>query len=130
MKINISLFTDDLIKSIGAGVYDISIDVNGYRKSIYIGESSYSMLERCAHHLTKLKGSPEYFGFTKETINKPEITLIFSIITEEDDEDKRGKIEIEKIKKVEPLSQSGIKDNMKNNEDKINALNQFLNCHT
>lgn len=45
-------FQDDLIKSIGAGIYEISVDKKGKSKVLYIGESVF-VIVRCASHLYK-----------------------------------------------------------------------------
>lgn len=51
----------------------------------------------------------------------------FSLIEKNSDNASRKKRELELIKEKKPLSQNGISDRMKNVEDKIEALTQFLN---
>ena len=126
LKIEIDFFQDDLIKSIGAGIYEISVVKNGKSKVLYIGESVFTIV-RCASHLYELKKHPEYLGFTDETIGDSRIKLIFRVIEEIDDNKQRKVREKELIKKIEPLSQNGISDRKKNVEGKIRALTEFLN---
>lgn len=82
---------------------------------------------RCATHLYRLKNKPEYFGFTKDSIERTDITVTFKLIEEIENTMLRKSTEKELITQKEPLSQSGISDRQKNIEDKIYALNQFLN---
>ena len=126
MNIKVEFFQDDLIQSIGAGIYEIRINQNNKTESLYIGESVF-VLVRCASHLYELKKKPEYFGFTDKTIDNPGITLKFSLIEKNSEKASRKKCELEFIKVRNPLSQNGISDRMKNEEDKIKALTQFLN---
>lgn len=126
MNIIIDFFQKDLIKAIGAGIYEISVQKNDKSKILYIGESVF-VLVRCASHLYELNKNPEYLGFTKETIKDSSITLKFSLIEKIDKKDLRKKRETELIKEKEPLSQSGINDYQKSVEDKISALTSFLN---
>lgn len=126
MNITIDFFKKDLIKAIGAGVYEVSVQKNDKSKILYIGESVF-VLVRCASHLYELNNNPEYFGFTEETIKDSSITLKFSLVEKIDKKDLRKKREIELIKEKEPLSQSGIKDYQKSIEDKILSLTSFLN---
>ena len=125
MKINIEFFHNDFIKAIGAGIYEIIITKGGKSKCLYIGESVWIMV-RYATHLYRFKNKPEYFGFTKATVEIPDITLTFKLIEEIDDTAVRKSTEKELIARREPLSQSGISDRQKSIEDKINALNQFI----
>lgn len=128
MKINIEFFHDDFIKAIGAGVYEIIVSIGEKSRSLYIGESVWIMV-RCATHLYRLKNKPEYFGFTKDSIERTDITVTFKLIQEIENTMLRKSTEKELIAKKEPLSQSGISDRQKNIEDKIYALNQFLNIN-
>lgn len=125
MKIKIDFFQDDLIKSIGAGIYEISVDKNGKSKVLYIGESVF-VIVRCASHLYKLKKHPEYLGFTDKTIEDPCIELKFRVIEEINDTMRRKAREKELIKIEKPLSQNGISDRQKSVEEKIRALTEFL----
>lgn len=126
LNIKVEFFQDDLIQAIGAGIYEISVDQNNKSEVVYIGESVF-VLVRCASHLYELKKKPAYFGFTHKTIDNPGITLKFSLIEKNSDNASRKKRELELIKEKKPLSQNGISDRMKNVEDKIEALTQFLN---
>ncbi|MDQ0209103.1 hypothetical protein [Alkalicoccobacillus murimartini] len=126
MNINIEFFQGNLIKAIGSGVYEISVEKNNKIKALYIGESVF-VLVRCAAHLFELYKNPKYFGFYKEQIEDSSVTLRFSLIESNDDKVSRKKRELELIKQKEPLSQSGISDNQKKIEDKISALKNFLN---
>ena len=128
MKINIEFFHDDFIKAIGAGVYEIIVSIGEKSRSLYIGESIWIMV-RCATHLYRLKNKPEYFGFTSNTIEREDITVTFKLIKSIDDSILRKSTEKELIATKEPLSQSGISDRQKNIEDKIYALNQFINSN-
>ena len=81
MKIQtkIDFFSSNFIEAIGAGVYKISVvNPNGDIAPLYIGESVF-VLVRCATHLFEFKKNPSYFGFTKESIVDPNITLKFEI---------------------------------------------------
>lgn len=126
MNIKVEFFQDDLIQAIGAGIYEVSIDQNNKSEVLYIGESVF-VLVRCASHLYELKKKPEYFGFTYKTIDNPSITLKFSLIEKNSDNISRKRRELELIKERNPLCQNLISDRMKNVEDKIKALTQFLN---
>lgn len=128
MKINIDFFNDDFFNAIGAGVYEIIVSIGEKSRSLYIGESCW-IIVRCATHLYRLKKKPEYFGFTNETIDRIDITVSFKLIKLIDDKSKRKSNEKELIEKNDPLSQSGISDRQKCIEDKIHALNQFINSH-
>ncbi|MCX0379532.1 GIY-YIG nuclease family protein [Clostridium perfringens] len=125
MNIKIDFFQKDLINSIDAGIYEISIIKNGKSKSIYIGESVY-VIVRCAEHLYELNKNPKYFGFTEDTIKDQSITLKFSIIEKEDEKSLRKKRETQLIKEKKPLSQSGINDYQKSEQNRILALTNFL----
>jgi len=126
INIKVEFFQDDLIQAIGTGIYEVSINQNNKSEVLYIGESVF-VLVRCASHLYELKKTPEYFGFTPTTINNPDITLKFSLIENNNGNASRKKREKELIKERKPLCQNEISDRMKNVEDKIKALTQFLN---
>lgn len=125
MKVKVVFFRENLTDAIGAGIYEISVDKSGKSKVLYIGESVF-VLVRCAAHLYELKKNPNYFGFTKETINDSSITLKFRLIEENSDKTSRKENEKSLINERKPLSQSGISDRQKNVESKIEALTQFL----
>lgn len=126
MEININFFHDDFINAIGAGIYEIIVSIGEKSKSLYIGESVYVMV-RCSEHLYQLKSEPKYFGFTSETIDRSDITLTFKLIESIDDKKERKLKEKKLIAENKPLSQSGISDRQKEIEEKIQALDSFLN---
>lgn len=126
MKINIEFFQTDFIKAIGAGVYEISVVKNAKSDVLYIGESVFVLI-RCATHLYELKKNPNYFGFTKNTIDDSSITLRFTFVAQDSNKITRKQLEKILIAEKKPLSQSGISDYQKNIEGKIEALTQFLN---
>ena len=132
MKINIEFFKNDFIDAIGAGVYEIeAVYSNGDITSVYIGESVF-VLVRCATHLYELKKTPQYWGFSEESIDDENITLRFKLLKLPADKNKEKKadrksFEVEQIKSKNPSSQSGQADYQKGVEDKINALNAFIN---
>lgn len=125
MKIKIKFFEKDFLEAIGAGVYEIDVNKNGKVAVLYIGESVF-VLVRCSIHLYELRKSPQYLGFTQETINDEGITLTFKLLQQEDKKKRRKEIETEEIKKKKPLSQKGINDYQKEVEDRIEALTNFL----
>ena len=125
MKIQIEFFKDDLIAAIGAGIYEVSVSKNGRTRPLYIGESVYTIV-RCASHLYRLKNKPEYFGFTKETIDDSEIILSFKFVVSIHDMQNRRAQEKELIKQCKPINQSGISDRQKGLEERIAALDDFL----
>lgn len=125
MNITIEFFQTDLIKAIGAGVYEISVTKHNQSEVLYIGESVF-VLVRCAAHLYELNKNPTYFGFTSKTINDSSVKLKFRLIEKNNEKVLRKKKEIELIKEKKPLTQSGINDYQKSVEDKILALTGFL----
>ena len=88
MKIQIEFFKDKLVESIGAGIYEIDVCKDKKTEVLYIGESVF-VLVRCASHLYELKKNPNYFGFTEKTVENPEIKLIFHLLEQVDDTQKR-----------------------------------------
>ena len=126
---NIEFFKEDLNQAIGSGIYQISIYKDNKSRILYIGESE-TVLKRCGEHLyklNKLNESPGYFGFTEDILKDSNITLKFELLEKIDDAIFRKKRELELIKNENPLSQSGIKDYVKNLEGRIVALREFLN---
>ena len=113
MEININFFHDDFINSIGAGIYEIIVSIGEKSKSLYIGESVYVMV-RCSEHLYQLRS---------------DITLTFKLIESIDDKKERKLKEKKLIAENKPLSQSGISDRQKEIEEKIQALDSFLNSN-
>ncbi len=45
MKVKIDFFSDDLVRAIGAGVYNIIINKNGREQSLYIGGQYLLLLD-------------------------------------------------------------------------------------
>ena len=70
---------------------------------------------------------PEYFRFTDNTIDDPEILLKFQLVDSVADKKDRKKKEKYLIDSEKPLVQSGIKDYMKMKNDKIDSVNGFIN---
>ena len=126
MKIKVMFFNDQLIDVIGAGIYKIIICKDERERILYIGESVF-VLVRCAQHLFQLNKKPEYFGFTDNTIDDPEILLKFQLVDSVADKKDRKKKEKYLIDSEKPLVQSGIKDYMKRKNDKIDSVNGFIN---
>lgn len=131
IQIKIDFFSNNFVEAIGAGVYKVSvIKENGDIAPLYIGESVF-VLVRCATHLFEFKKNPAYFGFSKDTIENPKITLKFELYRPIDDKRERKRYEKELIKetlKTQPIiCQNGISDRMKNIDQKIEDLNSFLN---
>ncbi|MGN0178354.1 MAG: hypothetical protein ACI4DY_02775 [Monoglobaceae bacterium] len=126
MKIKVIFFNDQLIDAIGAGIYKIIICKDERERILYIGESVF-VLVRCAQHLFELNKKPEYFGFTDNTIDDPEILLKFQLVDSVADKKDRKKKEKYLIDSEKPLVQSGIKDYMKRKNDKIDSVNGFIN---
>lgn len=125
MKIAINFFNNNIIEAIGGGIYKISARQNGKQEILYIGES-FSMIIRCAAHLYSLKNSPDYFGFTNETIKRTDIEIVIEVLEEEKNKKTRKQNEKKYIKDYEPIMQSGISDRMKSIDEKIAALEEFL----
>lgn len=128
MKIQIDFFTENFIDAIGAGVYKVSVcNENNETETLYVGESE-SVLARCASHLYTLKKQPHLWGFTEKTIENPNTKLIFSLVKQENDMQQRKILEKEIIKTEKlPISQSGISDRLKEVEERILSLSDFLN---
>lgn len=126
MKIKVMFFNDQLIDVIGAGIYKIIICKDERERILYIGESVF-VLVRCAQHLFQLNKKPEYFGFTDNTIDDPEILLKFQLVDSVADKKDRKMKEKYLIDSEKPLVQSGIKDYMKRKNDKIDSVNGFIN---
>lgn len=129
MNINIDFFSSNLIKAIGTGIYEVTVEANGNTESLYIGESVF-VLVRCATHLYELNKNPNYFGFTKESIEDSNITLKFQLLNPDKDYKNavvRKTDEKQAIKDRSPLCQNKISDRMKDVDEKIEALENFLN---
>ena len=115
-----------MIDAIGPGIYKIIICKDERERILYIGESVF-VLVRCAQHLFELNKKPEYFRFTDNTIDDPEILLKFQLVDSVADKKDRKKKEKYLIDSEKPLVQSGIKDYMKRKNDKIDSVNGFIN---
>lgn len=131
MKIKIDFFSENLVKAIGAGIYKVSvIKPNGDEAPLYIGESVF-VLVRCATHLFELMRNPGYFGFTQKDIENDQIILKFEMLKQIVDNQERKHLEKELIKETlktqSIICQNGISDRMKGIDEKIEALNNFLN---
>lgn len=130
MKIKIDFFSNNIAEAIGAGIYKVSVvKANGDVAPLYIGESVF-VLVRCATHLFEFKKNPNYFGFTPKNIENAE-TLKFELISQIDDKKERKHCEKEIIKETlktqQLICQNGISDRMKGIDEKIEALENFLN---
>lgn len=123
---NIKFFENRLEDAIGAGIYEIYILKNGKEELIYIGESVF-VLVRCATHLYEIKKGEGYLGFTKEMINRPDLTVVFKLLLNENDRKARQVKETELVKEKHPRMQSGIKDRVKSIEDMIGEMTLLLN---
>ncbi len=131
IQTKIDFFSNNFIEAIGAGVYKVSIiNKNGDTAPLYIGESVF-VLVRCATHLFEFKKNPAYFGFDEESIKNPKTTLKFELYCQIDNKKERKDCEIDLIKETlktqEIICQNGIRDRMKGIDEKIEALNNFLN---
>lgn len=131
MEMKIAFFENQIAQAIGGGVYQISLRRAGGREAVlYIGES-YSMLNRCAEHLYAFRNDPAYFGLEEVTLVDdlpgPALTLIAEILAAEPDKSKCQQLELHYIAERNPLTQSGIKDRMKDRDEKIKAVSAFLN---
>ena len=109
MNIKVKFFEEDIVEAIGAGVYQIDIEIDSKSEPLYIGESVF-VLVRCATHLYEFKKNPEYLGITKDKIKDDNIILKFNLIELEGDKAKRKDREVKLIKERKPLTQSGVSD--------------------
>lgn len=121
----IEFFKDDLIDSIGAGIYEIIIDNKGQEQISYIGESVW-VIVRCATHLYKFIKQPKYLGFENINFYDDGIVLKFKVFENVSDMKTRKAREKEIIKEKKPILQNGISDRMKSVEDRIEVMRQFL----
>ena len=132
MKIKIKFFEDELVNAIGTGIYEIYVQANNREELFYVGESVF-VLVRCATHLYEIAKGNGYLGFTKETIENDNITIIFKLSDSVSDEDsvsdkkERRKKENEIIQTKNPKMQSGISDRVKSIENMIIEMTNFLN---
>ena len=102
VKIKVKFFEHNFIEAIESGIYGIYVEKNKNKKLLYVGESVF-ILVRCATHLYEIAKGKGYLGFTKETLNDNEITLIFELLMLESDVVVRKKQEKEIIKKGYPF---------------------------
>lgn len=123
MQLNIELFDNDMSRALEPGVYQIEIRKKSKKEVLYVGESVYPLV-RCSKHLYNLKNKPQYLGFTSETIEDSNISLIFTILQNERDAVKRKFEEKKFIKEKIPLSQSGISDRL--SKLRVVSLNNWL----
>ncbi len=125
MKIN--FFSDNLFDAINGGVYEIHLKTNEEDHLLYIGQSVFVLI-RCATHLFEFRKNPKYFGFKDDSCFKePTLELIMKLNKSEPDKSKREQEELRLIKLHQPKLQSGIKDRMKNIEEKIEVIAEILN---
>lgn len=125
MKIKIDFFSNDVVGSLTAGIYIISVKKNNKEKELYIGESKVIMI-RCAQHLWELKKEPAYFGFDDELINDDKIQLIFRRKEDIGDMGERRRKEKQLIKDKQPLSQSGVSDRLIDVVERKKRLLDFI----
>lgn len=112
MKIQIKFFEKDYANALEPGIYKIEIKKDNQPATfLYIGESEYPFV-RCSEHLYNLKKESDYFGFNEQILSDPSITLIFSLIENNDCLEKRKIKEKDYIKQSEPICQSGISDRL------------------
>ena len=123
---NIRFFENSLENAIGAGIYEIYILKNGKEELIYIGESVF-VLVRCATHLYEMKKGEGYLGFTKDMLDRADLTVVFKLLMNESDRRTRQTKESELVKKKHPRMQSGIKDRVKSIEAMIDEMTLLLN---
>ena len=81
---NIRFFENSLENAIGAGIYEIYIQKKGKEELIYIGESVF-VLVRCATHLYEMKKGEGYLGFTKDMLDRADLTVVFKLLMNESD---------------------------------------------
>lgn len=98
MNIKVKFFEDKFVEAIGAGIYEIYVQINSKEELLYVGESVF-VLVRCATHL-------------------------YEIIS---DKKMRKAKEKEVIKDKHPRMQSGISDRVKSIENMISEMTDFLN---
>lgn len=98
---NIRFFENSLENAIGAGIYEIYILKNGKEELIYIGESVF-VLVRCATYLYEMKKGEGYLGFTKDMLDRADLTVVFKLLMNENDRRTRQTKESELVKKSIP----------------------------
>lgn len=126
MNIKVKFFEDKFVEAIGAGIYEIYVQINSKEELLYVGESVF-VLVRCATHLYEIIKGNGYLGFTKEMIENYNITLAFKLLISESDKKMRKAKEKEVIKDKHPRVQSGISDRVKSIENMISEMTDFLN---
>ncbi|MCI8848852.1 MAG: hypothetical protein HFF86_06205 [Oscillibacter sp.] len=127
MDIKVKFFEDSFVEATGPGIYGIYFQTNTENKELlYVGESVF-VLVRCATHLYEIVKGDGYLGFTKEIIERNNITLAFELLLSESDKKRRKAKEKEIIKGRHPKMQSEISDRVKSIEDMIKEMTNLLN---
>ena len=99
MDIKVKFFEDSFVEATGPGIYGIYFQTNTENKELlYVGESVF-VLVRCATHLYEIVKGDGYLGFTKEIIERNNITLAFELLLSESDK-KRRKAKEKEIKVI------------------------------
>lgn len=131
INLNVRFFENEIVNSIGAGIYEIYVQVNDKEELLYIGESVF-VLVRCATHLYEIAKGNGYLGFKEEILENKNVTVVFKLYTDEDIADilhinkERKAKEKEIISKKSPRMQSGISDRVKPIEEMIEEMMNFL----
>lgn len=125
MNIEVDFFGNNVVSTIGSGIYGVYIVNSGNEELLYIGESVFVLI-RCATHLFNFKKNPKYFGFKDEQLERNDIKLSFKLIKQVEDTAERKQLEKDLIKTLNPRLQSGISDRMKSIDEKIEEITNFL----
>lgn len=127
MKMKINFFEENFTEAIKAGIYEIYLQVNEKEELLYVGESVF-ILVRCATHLYEIAKGNGYLGFTEDSIENENITLVFKLYETIADKETRKKTEKTLVAEKHPIMQSGISDRVKSIESMINELTNLLNA--
>lgn len=125
MNIKVKFFEEKLVEAVGAGVYEIYVKTYNKEELFYVGESVF-VLVRCASHLYEISKGKGYFGFTKEMLEKDNVTIIFKLYDNVASKEDRTALEKKLIDTKKPRMQTGIKDRVKPIENMIDELINFL----
>ena len=125
MKIKVNFFEGDIVNAIGAGIYEIYVQIDSKEELLYVGESVF-VLVRCATHLYEIEKGKGYLGFTNEMLDDDNITIIFKLYDQVSDRIERKDKEKKIIKDKRPRMQSGISDRVKSIENMIDEMTNFL----